>query len=732
MRGITGEGGGSLLCVLKIKICLFCVLETICLFCIPKLLSILFGRPKRCLFSLLKIKLPLFCDNNTTRYCVFIEGTTLNNTHVAVWTLREWYVYTIEGIFVRKEAVSKINNALLNVEFGKEMEAEERYLVWKSGEDDDDDMILEVQNGNTDSFDFHSAIAVNEEKNILYACIAISDDAVAVYKKNDSSWRYDRTLGDNMDKVFALTLSPGESYLTATVALGYKVWDLKNDKMIYLKLPTGIRNIPTKNQMTAMIAFSKNNEFLVAGVRKIMYVWDIKAGNLVKTLDAHFGRIIAIQSSISHGTNQVISASIDKTIKVWNFDNILEDVHTIDRHEKPIEALSLAANAYIGATTTRNCVGVWNLENGKLMKTLSSGSHNTKVSHSLITSDAKFVVSAESTSVVFWDVELAKALGSYPQTEVLQLVLTDEDTKVLAFSKGVQNKGKCICRSVPSGDKIYEFEFQYKTFRSAVVTCDGLFLIVPTITTKKAESCLSVYHAKTGTHMYDMSPKYADYKDFDFIIAMPNEPTHIALIDNEKGNIWDVKKKNFVRSIKKWNGQCTQNGRLGLYAPNRGGLELLDLKTGRVDKTLIPRIAEGIFNVNVIFTKNDQNVIYYHSGHRSIRVFRVSDGKKIADFKAHAEIRALSSTQGGASIVLGAVDGSVVTLTIADPAIESSKEFISMLPSRQVALVSNGSSYSKSANGMANGPPQLGAAIQVARFVAKAKNAQKSRACVIQ
>ncbi len=50
-------------------------------------------------------------------------------------------------------------------------------------------------------------------------------------------------------------------------------------------------------------------------------------------------------------------------------------MYAIDRHEKPIEGISLANNAYTGATLTRNCVGLWNLENGRLVKTLANSAH---------------------------------------------------------------------------------------------------------------------------------------------------------------------------------------------------------------------------------------------------------------------------------------------------------------------------------------------------------------------
>ena len=36
-----------------------------------------------------------------------------------------------------------------------------------------------------------------------------------------------------------------------------------------------------------------------------------------------------------------------------------------------------------------------------------------------------------------------------------------------------------------------------------------------------------------------------------------------------------------------------QDGRYGLYAPATGGMEMLDLRTGKVCKTLIPKVIAG-------------------------------------------------------------------------------------------------------------------------------------------
>lgn len=56
----------------------------------------------------------------------------------------------------------------------------------------------------------------------------------------------------------------------------------------------------------------------------------------------------------------------------------------------------------------------------------------------------------------------------------------------------------------------------------------------------------------------------------------------------------------------------------------RGGLELIELKKGTTVRTFIPKVAEGVFSVICMFNKTDEYVLYYHSGKKTIRVFRYS------------------------------------------------------------------------------------------------------------
>lgn len=99
-------------------------------------------------------------------------------------------------------------------------------------------------------------------------------------------------------------------------------------------------------------------------------------------------------------------------------------------------------------------------------------------------------------------------------------------------------------------------------------------------------------------------------------------------------------------------------------------------------KTFIPKVAEGVFTVICMFTEGDDYVLYYHSGKKTLRVFRTLDTKMIANYRMQAELTAIKSTTDGKGLVLGTVDGCLSVFAIADPEKEETFKFLADLPSR--------------------------------------------------
>jgi hypothetical protein len=50
--------------------------------------------------------------------------------------------------------------------------------------------------------------------------------------------------------------------------------------------------------------------------------------------------------------------------------------------------------------------------------------------------------------------------------------------------------------------------------------------------------------------------KYPNLKDITLMVAIPDKPSLVALIDMDKGSMVDVRNKKFVKSIPQWGGKC--------------------------------------------------------------------------------------------------------------------------------------------------------------------------------
>lgn len=99
-------------------------------------------------------------------------------------------------------------------------------------------------------------------------------------------------------------------------------------------------------------------------------------------------------------------------------------------------------------------------------------------------------------------------------------------------------------------------------------------------------------------------------------------------------------------------------------------------------KTFIPKVAEGVFTVICMFTEGDEYVLYYHSGKKTLRVFRTANTEIIANYRMQAELTAIKSTSDGKGLVLGTVDGCLSVFAIADPEKEETFKILADLPSR--------------------------------------------------
>ncbi|CAB4067000.1 unnamed protein product [Lepeophtheirus salmonis] len=542
-----------------------------------------------------------------------VQGLCLLDTNLIIYGQYTYVTFDLTG----KEICNKkvvIDAPILKMSM---ISNEEFSIFYWSGEMNDPSMSLETYKNGKGSkvLQFSNGIAINKDQSRCWVCDCSngSFDVSGYINKNDK-WIKEKSFSKNKYPLLQIELSQDERIVIGTFMTGFQIWMRFSNESSTLFLPSGVRNISTKMNKSSSCVLSSNHTYAITGIRKELYIWTVKDAKLVKCLDAHFARIIDIQQLTVGAWNCVITSSIDRTVKVWNMNYIFEQVHHIDRHELQIDSVSLSTMAGIAIVVTRNYSALGAI-----------------VTHALVSFDGNYIVSAENKKIY------------------CRLCSMLMKKNVLLFSKtGTvgEYKALCVSRKFPEGDTLFKFEFPYKQFKSVILTSDSQNFVAYGY--DKLKDTLFIYHADAGEFLHKILVKYPNFKEVTSIVSIPDKGGQVALIDLDKGNIMDVKNKKFMRSIPQWGGQVSKDGKYGLYAPSRGGLDMLDIRHGN-------------------FNETNEYVLYYHSGRKTLRVFRVSDGVMIANYRVPSDLSSLESTNDGNSVVLGMVDGNLTVLTIADP-----------------------------------------------------------------
>lgn len=164
----------------------------------------------------------------------------------------------------------------------------------------------------------------------------------------------------------------------------------------------------------------------------------------------------------------------------------------------------------MAATVTRSCVGIWDINTGKLEQQLADNLLGAIVTHALITPNGRYIVCSESGNIIIWNRLLCQVIFKQPEPGVQQIMFLDEATKFLTVSKeediNIETQqvidAKVVVRSIPDGQTIYTFDYQIRNvtgveFKNIVVTADGSNLIA-LVNDKGHREALHVYNASDG------------------------------------------------------------------------------------------------------------------------------------------------------------------------------------------------------------------------------------------
>ena len=161
------------------------------------------------------------------------------------------------------------------------------------------------------SMEFHSAYCFNKNFSIFFACQGYPCFNICMYDLTKKGWDLKRNLTVT-EQPLMLSLVSNNSFLVSTFNNGFRLMSASGKIEKVLLLPKGIHNICAKPYTSSECMLSSDESIAVTGLRKDIYVWSTQTCVLMKTIQAHFGRINKVIPLTDNGSNCFITSSVDK------------------------------------------------------------------------------------------------------------------------------------------------------------------------------------------------------------------------------------------------------------------------------------------------------------------------------------------------------------------------------------------------------------------------------------
>ncbi len=423
--------------------------------------------------------------------------------------------------------------------------------------------------------------------------------------------------------------------------------------------------------------YSPDRSKIVSASRdKTIKIWDAKTGKELATLEGHSNTVYSV--AFSPDGTQIVSASSDKMIKIWDAKTGKE-LATLEGHLNKVYSAAFSPDgSKIVSASIDKTIKIWDAKTGKELATLEG--HSVTAMFAVFSPDGSKIVSGSADKTIkIWDAKTGKELATLKgHSDIAYTVAFSPDgSKIVSASKDKVLK----IWNVETGKEQATLKGHADQVLFAAFSPDGSKIVSGSL-----DKTIKIWDVETGKELATLE----GHSNTVMSAVFSPDGTQIVSASSDKTiKIWDIPVKaryvvkkppqleslaidpaEYVKAIKKITLRKTLEGHSddvwsADYSPDRSKvvsssvdktIKIWDAKTGKELATLEGH-SGGVYNVAF---SPDGTKIVSGSGDGTIKIWDVETGKELATLKGHSDsVYTVSISLDGSKIVTASRDKTI-------------------------------------------------------------------------
>ena len=393
------------------------------------------------------------------------------------------------------------------------------------------------------------------------------------------------------------------------------------------------------------VVFSPDGKTLVsASTDKTIKLWNVTTGKVISTFSTDQDLVLSV--ALSSDGKILASASLDKTIKLWNVTTG-KVISTFSGHQSPVLSMAFSPDGTtLASASADKTIKLWNITTGKVISTFSG--HQSPVLRVAFSPDGKTLASAsDDKTIKLWNITTGKVIATFSgHQDIVNSMAFSPDGKTLA-SGSADNTIKLW--HITTGKLISTFSRHQSRVNSVAFSPDG-----KTLASASADETIKLWNVTTGK----LISTFRGHQHFVLWVAFSPDGKTLASASADKTiKLWNITTDKVIPNFSGHQNQVkslafSPDGKTLVSASADKTIKLWNITTGK----LISTFSGHQYQVNSVAFSPDGKTLASASDDKTIKLWNVTTGKLISTFNGHQDrvnsvaFSPVSSSEGSAAI----------------------------------------------------------------------------------